>query len=90
MIDLATLQDGFDVLALDPQQDGSCPCFSTTINGTKIEGHCWRVCSRCEYVGLHYEGDIEIAKAIKPLLDKMNWYGEWPIVQGLRTHENTR
>jgi hypothetical protein len=42
------------------------------------------VCETCEYVGIHYDGDRAMAERIKPLLDSMDWYGEWPIVEGLR------
>ena len=75
---------GYLVLAMDPSFSGSCPCATVTIDGTRLEMHCWRVCDQCEYVGLHYFGDRAVAQRVKPLLDDMNWYGEWPIVEGLR------
>lgn len=79
-------QTGFDVLALDPEYGGHCPCAVVVIDGARLELHCWRVCSSCEYVGIHYEGPEGRAAAekVKPLLDAMDWYGEWPIVEGFR------
>ena len=73
------LEDGFDVLRLDPSYDGSCPCARITVDGQKLRLHCWRVCFDCEYVGIHYEGIAGrlAAEKVKPLLDEMNWYGEW-------------
>lgn len=78
------LATGFDVLAMDPHYSGSCPCATVDIDGTRLEMHCWRVCLTCEFVGLHYSGDRAVAERVKPLLDAMDWYGEWPIVEGLR------
>lgn len=78
-----TLETGYDVLALDTGTDGSCPCANFTLDGTRIRLHCWRVCQRCEFVGIHYVGERAVAERIKPLLDAMDWYGEWPIVEGL-------
>jgi hypothetical protein len=80
------LADGFDVLALDSEYIGSCPCATVVVDGARLELHCWRVCSACEYVGIHYEGAAGRAAAerIKPLLDEMNWYGEWELREGFR------
>lgn len=80
--------DGYDILALDPGFDGGCPCATVVIDGERLELHCWRVCSTCEYVGIHYEGagGRAVAERIKPALDAMDWYGEWPIVEGFRRH----
>ncbi len=77
---------GYDVLALDPYFEGSCPCAMVGIGGVRLEFHCWRVCSQCEYVGIHYEGaeGRAMAERVKPLMDAMDWYGEWPIVEGFR------
>lgn len=77
---LATAQE---VMALDPHYAGACPCFSVTIDGTIIEGHCWRVCFACDGCGLHFEGDRAVAERLKPLFDEMHWYGEWTIHEGL-------
>lgn len=78
-------QAGFDLLALDPQYDASCPCASFEVAGTKIELHCWRVCFSCEGCGIHYKGDRDVALSMKPALDAMNWYGEWSVREGLRS-----
>ena len=76
--------NAYDVMALDPDYAGSCPCFRAEIEGTLIEGHCWRVCRKCEGCGLHYEGDRAVVKRLKPLFDAMDWYGKWSIRKGLR------
>lgn len=76
---VAESQDGYDILALDPEQDGSCPCFHVVLDdGTRIDGHCWRVtCDQHEGVGLH--GDIpEYTGRLMALkLTEIDWYGEW-------------
>lgn len=76
--------DGYGVLALGENYEGSCPCSSFTLDGTRVELHCWRVDTSHDGCGIHFEGDRSIAERIKPLLDEMNWYGEWTIVEGLR------
>lgn len=76
--------DGWDVLALGENYEGGCPCSSFTLEGTRIELHCWRVCLDHPGCGIHYEGDREVAERIKPLLDEIDWYGEWVIEEGLR------
>ena len=80
------LPDGYAVLALDPEFSGSCPCATVEIDGQTIQLHCWRVCERCEYVGIHYEGapGRAVAERIKPLMDGIDWYGEWTIAEGFR------
>ena len=78
------MTDAYAVMALDPEYTGACPCFVATIDGTIIEGHCWRVCFDCEGCGIHYEGDSTVAEALKPLFDAMDWYGPWEIREGLR------
>jgi hypothetical protein len=78
------LEDGYDLLRLDLDYDGSCPCFMLTLDGTRLEGHCWRVCHRCKGCGIHYEGDEETALRAKTLLDAIDWYGEWEVRKGLR------
>jgi len=75
---------------LDKSYDGSCPCFcySPIIKGkrVKIEGHCWRACTKCNYNGLHIKGNLpekdlmRIAKAFKKQLDKQKWYSDYEIV----------
>lgn len=82
---------GFELLALDPHYDGACPCATVVIDDVRLEMHCWRVCFRCEYVGVHYEGaqGRELAERVKPFLDSMDWYGEWAVTEGFRRHENT-
>lgn len=86
MTDYITLQSGFDVLALDPNYGGSCPCAVVEINGQRLELHCWRVDQEHDGCGIHYEGEKgkAVARIIKPLLDEMSWYGEWAIVEGYR------
>lgn len=81
-----TLETGYDVLRQDPKFDGSCPCAEVVIDGVRLELHCWRTCLKCEFVGIHYEGaeGRALAERIKPLMDEMQWYGEWPIVEGFR------
>jgi len=75
---------GWRILSLDEGYDGACPCSEFTVDGTSIELHCWRVCASCAGCGIHYRGDRVVAELIKPHLDRMNWYGEWDIVEGLR------
>lgn len=78
--------NGYALLALDPEFFGSCPCATVVIEGVRLEMHCWRVCDSCEYVGVHYQGSAgrAMAERVKPLLDSMDWYGEWQITEGFR------
>ena len=86
VIDAPALADGYAVLALDPYYSGSCPCATVEVDGQRLELHCWRVCSQCEFVGIHYEGAAGRAAAerVKPLMDGIDWYGKWPIAEGYR------
>ena len=78
---MSELLTGRDVLALDPGYDGSCPCAEFELDGAHIVLHCWRVCTACGGCGIHVvRGDRAVAERIKPLLDAMDWYGEWTIV----------
>ena len=77
-------ETAFEIMARDPDYIGSCTCFTVEIDGTLIEGHCWRVCMKCQGCGLHYEGDRAVVERIKPLFDAMDWYGKWTIRKGLR------
>ena len=49
-------EDGYDILNLDPDFEGSCPCFWVRDGDAYMHGHCWRTCQECEYVGLHVHG----------------------------------
>lgn len=73
------LNDGYEVLALDPNYIGACPCATFELDGTRIETHCWRTGRSCR---IEFWGDRSVAERIKPLLDDIDWYGEWSIVQG--------
>jgi len=84
---MTTLPDnGYDLLHLDQTGDyiASCPCAIVELPEGIYEMHCWRVCFQCKGCGLHYKGDRATAEAMKVLLDEMDWYGEWNIVEGLR------
>ena len=78
---MSELLTGHDVLALDRDYTGSCPCAEFELDGAHISLHCWRVCHLCAGCGIHVlSGDRAAAERIKPLLDAMDWYGEWNIV----------
>ena len=83
---MSDLADGWEVLALDPEYIGSCPCARVVIDDQRLELHCWRVCGKCQYAGIHYEGVAGrvVAEAIKPLMDAINWYGQWELSEGFR------
>ena len=74
---------GYELLALDPEYTGSCPCATFTYDGHRYDAHCWRVCSKCRGCGLHYfNGTKEEAERLARLLTEMDWYGEWSVRQG--------
>lgn len=73
---------GYDYLALDPGYDGSCPCARFEVDGTRFEAHCWRLCDRCEYAGLHYEGDAEVAARVHQAFVAMGW-SDWSLREGM-------
>ncbi len=77
--------DGYELLALDPKYDGSCPCATVVIDGVKLEMHCWRVCSRCTYAGVHYEGTAGrlAAERAAEMLNAIGW-SEWQTCEGFR------
>lgn len=74
--------DGFAYLALDTKYDGSCPCATFEVEGTQFRAHCWRTCSRCTYAGLHYEGDVAVARRVMRAFRDMEW-GQWSMRRGL-------
>lgn len=80
---LDALEDGWDVLRLGAGYEGGCPCSSFAIDKTKIDLHCWRVDGTHAGCGLHFRGNKVIALRLKPLLDAIDWYGEWTIVEGV-------
>ena len=88
--DLAPAETGYDVLRLDPDYNGSCPYAEFDLDGAHIRLHCWRVCSGCDGCGIHVRGDRAIAERIKPLLDAMDWYGAWTIVDVTVQRETDR
>lgn len=75
--------DGYALLALDPQYEGSCPCAAFEFEGTRFDAHCWRVCRDCTYAGLHYEGDPTVAQRVLDAFNAMGW-SEWELHHGLR------
>ena len=86
-------EDGFDLLRLDPEYTGSCPCakIEDEAEGITIETNCWRTFqwyavqnAECDHQGVcaHLWGaDEAIAAHVKDVLDAMDWYGEWEVVQ---------
>jgi hypothetical protein len=85
-------KDGYDVLHLDPNYEGSCPCFSVKEYGRpyapaaiEIHGHCWRVDITHPGCGLHVSGinrlGNDAVEHMKRLLDAMDWYGDWTVVE---------
>lgn len=74
---------GYDYLALDTGYEGSCPCSTFEVDGTRLQAHCWRVCEQCEFSGLHYEGDRTVANRVLSALRAMGW-SDWSLVEGLR------
>ena len=79
---------GYDLLALDPEYTGSCPCATYTGGGVRIEMNCWRTGQyylgggSCGHRGacVHLWGaDETIGHHVKRLLDDMDWYGEWEL-----------
>lgn len=69
---------------LDSNYDGSCLCSAFRINDTKIEIHCWRVCSQCTYAGVHYLGDESIGELVMDKMINEGWTTSWSLQEGLR------
>lgn len=75
---------------LDPDYDGSCPCFGVnlTIGCAElfIHGKCWRVSATHGLQDLHIVGDLDshelevIGEALKKQLDGQNWYNSYRVV----------
>jgi hypothetical protein len=84
VINGVTCETGYDVLACADDYERSCPCCTIRTSSGTYELHCWRVCRDHPGCGVHYEGGAALAWAMKPLLDEMDWYGEWTVVEGLR------
>lgn len=62
-----------------------CPCFSISLEGQVVEGHCWRVCRDCKFCGIHVEREVTpTVVRLRKLLSKMDWSGKWKIRVGLR------
>ena len=78
---IANCRDGWDVLNLDPSDDGHpCPCFWVDDHeeGVYIHGSCWREKGFCT---LKFSGvSPRNQQHIKRLLDELDWYGEWVIL----------
>lgn len=78
------MNDGWNVLYMDPEYGGHCPCARVVLDGADLRLHCWRVCDECAGCGIHYVGAVGRAAAerVKPLMDAMDWYGEWALAEG--------
>lgn len=74
-------EDGYDILRLDSEYQGSCPCFQVLGDGFAIDGHCWRTCRTCDGVGLHVSSAVpsDVAKLMARHLTDLDWYGKWPV-----------
>ena len=71
-------EDGYDILRLGEEYEGSCPCFWVHGEDFDIEGHCWRPrCDSHEGVGLHANVPADIGRRMATLLTELDWYGEW-------------
>jgi hypothetical protein len=85
---ILTASTGFDLLALDDDYIGSCPCATVEGDGSRLEMHCWRSSAwsagwQCDHRSTcaHLWGvDQEVASHVKDVLDRMDWYGEWDVV----------
>ena len=67
-----------------------CPCFELAIADVRLVGSCWRTGPpHIEGCVLEWSGDSgngklmahNLAEALKPKLDAMDWYGEWTLVE---------
>lgn len=74
---------------LDPEWDGSCPCFAVDIQiGDKsvaVHGRCWRS-SRCsDWQDLYLGGDLpdrsirQVGKSFKRALGAQRWYNPYHV-----------
>ena len=71
-------EDGYDILHLDTDYEGSCPCFWVHGEDFDIHGHCWRPnCKKHDYVGLHANVPADIGRLMARHLTGLDWYGEW-------------
>jgi hypothetical protein len=87
---LRLINDTYAPQQLDPEYDGSCPCFSVqrTINGKalNIVGRCWRVSETYGMQDLYVWGELDqedlerIALALKEKLDEQEWYQPYRII----------
>ena len=79
-------EDGYALMSLSGEFEGSCPCSTFVFEGFIYETHCWRICAKCDGCGLHYQpgAPIETVAAMRRLLTDMDLYGEWSVVSGLR------
>lgn len=88
LVELGDRMTGWDYLNLDPSFDGSCPCAAFEVEGVKFEAHCWRLCERCEYAGLHYEEPVvrprnaEVILQVLGAFQAMGW-SEWTLRHGM-------
>jgi hypothetical protein len=78
---VVVVESANDLLALDPDWDGTCACAHVIVGGTYLDIHCYRVDLEHEGNGIHYVGDRETAQLAKAMLET-DWPGEWFIVEG--------
>lgn len=71
-------------LTLVEEFDGSCPCALILGKNFEINVHCWRVCQRCQWSGVHVKGlELELAqKVAEHVRDNNGWtnHTDWTIV----------
>ena len=66
---------------------GPCPCFHLELDALEIDGNCWRphgheldpdTDGRC---CLHLQrGSLDDAQRLRALLNAMDWYGDWTLI----------
>lgn len=75
---------------LDPDYDGSCPCFAVNLEVVGhivvIEGSCWRVSMSCDKQDLRLNSSLprdellRVGAALKQKLDAQEWYSPYRII----------
>jgi hypothetical protein len=80
LIELIDGKTAHQVLSLDPNYEGACPCATVIASDGYLHIHCWRTCDLCSLAGVHFRGISRLAALRLTALIRRDWPADWQVV----------